>query len=346
MHLAAVWGAFGSRLSVDDVERLDSAPTTSPARPHVGVPDPPGVPRAPLRDRDAALPASAGRPGLRARPRHDPARFVHDEAQRHHRDGTGHHTRLRRTSTRSRRPASSTGTEQLFADLQHWLAEITGYDAVSLQPNAGSQGEFAGLLAIRELPPRPRRPAARRLPDPGERARHQRRQSAVMAGHARRRRQDQRRRGRDRPRRPARQDRAARRHAGRDHAHLPVHARRVRGAHQPRSARSSTTPADRSTSTAPTSTRWSAWPGPGRFGADVSHLNLHKTFCIPHGGGGPGVGPIGVRAHLAPYLPEPSAAAAGRAGDRAGRDRGGAVGLGLDPADHLGLHPADGRRTG
>src|SRR5437773_11031122 len=42
---------------------------------------------------------------------------------------------------------------------------------------------------------------------------------------------------------------------------------------------------------------------PGRFGADVSHLNLHKTFCIPHGGGGPGVGPVAVRAHLAPYLP-------------------------------------------
>ena len=42
---------------------------------------------------------------------------------------------------------------------------------------------------------------------------------------------------------------------------------------------------------------------PGRFGADVCHLNLHKTFCIPHGGGGPGVGPIGVAAHLAPYLP-------------------------------------------
>ena len=42
---------------------------------------------------------------------------------------------------------------------------------------------------------------------------------------------------------------------------------------------------------------------PGEFGADVSHLNLHKTFCIPHGGGGPGVGPVGVRSHLAPYLP-------------------------------------------
>ena len=42
---------------------------------------------------------------------------------------------------------------------------------------------------------------------------------------------------------------------------------------------------------------------PGRFGSDVSHLNLHKTFCIPHGGGGPGVGPIGVREHLVPFLP-------------------------------------------
>src|SRR5205085_12387122 len=42
---------------------------------------------------------------------------------------------------------------------------------------------------------------------------------------------------------------------------------------------------------------------PGRFGADVSHLNLHKTFCIPHGGGGPGVGPVAARSHLAPYLP-------------------------------------------
>ena len=50
---------------------------------------------------------------------------------------------------------------------------------------------------------------------------------------------------------------------------------------------------------------------PGRFGADVSHLNLHKTFCIPHGGGGPGVGPVAVRAHLAPFLP----------GDPLGADR-------------------------
>ncbi len=54
---------------------------------------------------------------------------------------------------------------------------------------------------------------------------------------------------------------------------------------------------------------------PGTFGADVSHLNLHKTFCIPHGGGGPGVGPIGVRAHLAPYLPgDPLGGATKRSG--------------------------------
>ena len=85
---------------------------------------------------------------------------------------------------------------------------------------------------------------------------------------------------------------------------------------------------------------------PGRFGADVSHLNLHKTFCIPHGGGGPGVGPIGVRAHLAPYLPNHPLQPRRRPGHRARRDRRRAVGLGVDPADHLGLHPADGRRTG
>ncbi len=86
---------------------------------------------------------------------------------------------------------------------------------------------------------------------------------------------------------------------------------------------------------------------PGRFGADVSHLNLHKTFCIPHGGGGPGVGPVAVRAHLAPYLPNhPLHPIAGpqrsrRPGGRPGL--GGAVGLGGDPADPVGVHPADGR---
>ena len=78
---------------------------------------------------------------------------------------------------------------------------------------------------------------------------------------------------------------------------------------------------------------------PGKFGADVSHLNLHKTFCIPHGGGGPGVGPVAARAHLAPFLPRASdGGLPGRSG------RGGAVRVGRHPADLLGLHQDDGGR--
>ena len=83
---------------------------------------------------------------------------------------------------------------------------------------------------------------------------------------------------------------------------------------------------------------------PGRFGADVSHLNLHKTFCIPHGGGGPGIGPVAVRAHLRPHLPNHPLQPAAGPGQRARPGLGGALGLGGDPADLVGLHPPDGRR--
>ena len=83
---------------------------------------------------------------------------------------------------------------------------------------------------------------------------------------------------------------------------------------------------------------------PGEFGGDVSHLNLHKTFCIPHGGGGPGVGPVAVAEHLAPYLPNHPLLDAGRAGLRGRPDQRRAVRLGRHPADPLGLHPDDGRR--
>ena len=79
---------------------------------------------------------------------------------------------------------------------------------------------------------------------------------------------------------------------------------------------------------------------PAELGADVCHINLHKTFCIPHGGGGPGMGPIGVKAHLAPFLPATPSSPA-RTRRRASRRRlGRPLGLRLDPADLLGLHRA------
>ena len=87
---------------------------------------------------------------------------------------------------------------------------------------------------------------------------------------------------------------------------------------------------------------------PGEIGSDVSHLNLHKTFCIPHGGGGPGMGPIGVRAHLAPFLPghPRNGWPIGLSGH--GRTRGAgvcrAVRVSVDPADFLGLCADDGGR--
>ena len=82
---------------------------------------------------------------------------------------------------------------------------------------------------------------------------------------------------------------------------------------------------------------------PGDIGADVCHINLHKTFCIPHGGGGPGMGPICVAAHLAPFLPGIRLARRAQAsGSRRGLGR--ALGERQHPADLLGLHPPDGRR--
>ncbi len=81
---------------------------------------------------------------------------------------------------------------------------------------------------------------------------------------------------------------------------------------------------------------------PGDIGADVCHLNLHKTFCIPHGGGGPGMGPIGVAEHLAPFLPGHPMVAIGRQqGHRS--DLGGALGQRVHSHHPVGLHPAHGR---
>ncbi|HEX4653344.1 MAG TPA: aminomethyl-transferring glycine dehydrogenase [Candidatus Udaeobacter sp.] len=192
------------------------------------------------------------------------------------------------------------GYTEMCDQLEDWLAEITGFAAVSLQPNAGSQGEFAGLLAIREYH------AAR---GEGHRnvcliptsAHGTNPASAVMAGFQvisvaclkdgdidvadLRAKADE--------------------HA-RDLAALMVTYPSTHGVFEPTIREICDVVHSHGGQVFMDGANMNAQCGlcrPGDYGADVCHLNLHKTFCIPHGGGGPGVGPIGVAKHLAPYLP-------------------------------------------
>ena len=194
----------------------------------------------------------------------------------------------------------SVGMREMIAQVSDWLIKITGYDAVSLQPNAGSQGEFAGLLAIRNY-----------LDARGEHARNiclipssahgTNAASAVMAGMK------------------------VVVIACDDQGNVSVEDLKLKIAEYSSTlaALMVTYPSthgvfeeaiseicglihDAGGQVYVDGANLNALVGlaqPGKFGADVSHLNLHKTFCIPHGGGGPGVGPVISRAHLAPYLP-------------------------------------------
>ena len=220
---------------------------------------------------------------------------------------------------------------------------ITGYDAVSVQPNAGSQGELAGLLAIRAYH-RSRGDDQRTvLPHPLQRARHQRRQRGD-GGDGRGRRGLRRRRATSTSPTSAGQGRGRRLAPRRRHGHLPLHPRRVRGGHHASCAPSSTTIGGQVYVDGANLNALVGIAQPGRFGADVSHLNLHKTFCIPHGGGGPGVGPIGVRAHLAPFLPGHPLAPPGA--DAVGPVSAAPFGSAGILAHLVGVHRADGRATG
>jgi glycine dehydrogenase len=192
------------------------------------------------------------------------------------------------------------GYHEMFADLRAWLCEITGYDAVSLQPNSGAQGEYAGLLAIRAyhqsrgesqrniclIPSSAHgtNPASAHLAgmevvvvkcdDNGnvdindlqaKAEKHSANLAAVMVTY---------------PSTHGVFEEQIRELCDLVHAHGgQVYLDGANLNAQVGLAR------------------------PGNYGADVSHLNLHKTFCIPHGGGGPGMGPIGVKSHLAPFLP-------------------------------------------
>ncbi|MEV4640182.1 aminomethyl-transferring glycine dehydrogenase [Actinoplanes sp. NPDC049548] len=219
-------------------------------------------------------------------------------------------------------PASRTaGYEALVAQLEGWLAELTGYDAVSVQPNAGSQGELAGLLAIRGYH-RSRGEAHRDVCLIPSSAHGTNAASAVMAGM------------RvvvvacDDDGNVDLADLDAKIEKHRDAlAAIMVTYPSTHGVYERGIAELCGKVHDAGGQVYVDGANLNALVGfarPGRFGADVSHLNLHKTFCIPHGGGGPGVGPVAVRAHLAEFLPgdplEPgdhhavSAAAHGSAG--------------------------------
>lgn len=194
----------------------------------------------------------------------------------------------------------SEGYSQMICDLEAALTEITGYDAVSLQPNAGSQGELAGLLAIRAYYAE-RGETQRNICLIPSSAHGTNAASAVMAGM------------RvivvacDSDGNVDVDDLAAKSEEHADTlATLMVTYPSTHGVFEPRIREVCDIIHRHGGQVYMDGANLNALVGlarPGLFGADVSHLNLHKTFCIPHGGGGPGVGPVAVRAHLAPFLP-------------------------------------------
>ena len=194
----------------------------------------------------------------------------------------------------------SVGSRQLIQELSDWLIAITGYDAVSLQPNAGSQGEFAGLLAIRNYHDS-RGEQNRTICLIPSSAHGTNAASAVMAGmqvvviacddHGNVSLQDL-------------KEKIA--EHGSNLAALMVTYPSTHGVFEVAISEICELIHDSGGQVYVDGANLNALVGlaqPGKFGADVSHLNLHKTFCIPHGGGGPGVGPVISRAHLAPFLP-------------------------------------------
>ncbi|MEU8187119.1 aminomethyl-transferring glycine dehydrogenase [Micromonospora carbonacea] len=197
-------------------------------------------------------------------------------------------------------PSQTAGYRELIAQLEGWLAEVTGYDAVSVQPNAGSQGELAGLLAIRAYHA-DRGEAHRDVCLIPSSAHGTNAASAVMAGM----------RvvvvGCDDDGNVDLVDLDAKIDKHRDAlAAIMVTYPSTHGVYETGIAQLCARVHDAGGQVYVDGANLNALVGfakPGRFGADVSHLNLHKTFCIPHGGGGPGVGPVAVRAHLAPFLP-------------------------------------------
>ena len=194
----------------------------------------------------------------------------------------------------------SVGTRKLIEQLSKWLVAITGYDAVSLQPNAGSQGEFAGLLAIRNYHDS-RGDQGRNICLIPSSAHGTNAASAVMAGmkvvviDC------------DESGNVSVDDIKAKIYEHKDAlAALMITYPSTHGVFETAVSEICELIHEAGGQVYVDGANLNALVGvsqPGKFGADVSHLNLHKTFAIPHGGGGPGVGPVIARAHLAPFLP-------------------------------------------
>ena len=194
----------------------------------------------------------------------------------------------------------SVGTRKLITQLSDWLVAITGYDAVSLQPNAGSQGEFAGLLAIRNYHDS-RGDQSRNICLIPSSAHGTNAASAVMAGmkvvviECD-----------DNGNVSVEDIKAKIAEHGTALAALMITYPSTHGVFETAVSEICALIHDAGGQVYVDGANLNALVGvaqPGKFGADVSHLNLHKTFAIPHGGGGPGVGPVIARAHLAPFLP-------------------------------------------
>ncbi|MFN0124349.1 MAG: aminomethyl-transferring glycine dehydrogenase [Blastocatellia bacterium] len=192
------------------------------------------------------------------------------------------------------------GYYEMFADLKSWLCEITGYDAVSLQPNSGAQGEYAGLLAIRGYH-KSRGEGHRNICLIPSSAHGTNPASAQMVGmevvvtkcdeNGNVDINDLR-------------DKAEK-HAA-NLACVMITYPSTHGVFEEQVSELCAIVHQHGGQVYLDGANMNAQVGlsrPGDYGADVSHLNLHKTFCIPHGGGGPGMGPIGVKSHLAPFLP-------------------------------------------
>jgi glycine dehydrogenase len=192
------------------------------------------------------------------------------------------------------------GYHALFKRLEHWLCDITGYDAISLQPNSGAQGEYAGLLAIRGYHAARGEPHRKVCLIPSS-AHGTNPASASMAGMkvvvvACDGRGDV----------DVGDLRAKAEKHSKNLAAIMITYPSTHGVFEEHISEICDIVHSHGGQVYLDGANMNAQVGlsrPGDYGADVSHLNLHKTFCIPHGGGGPGMGPIGVRAHLAPFLP-------------------------------------------